>query len=111
MGVITSAFLNVPESSRKQAAGLPLRPLTNLLVLAEVNANGNDDSSTRKSSLKLNLQLGLFIAYIFACPSPEYLPSAFISLSNRISSVHAPGALHRTKIHSPVTFAALVVLQ
>lgn len=47
MGV-TSAFLNVPQSSRKQ--DLPLRPLTNFLALAEVNANGKDDSSTRKNS-------------------------------------------------------------
>lgn len=39
--------------------------MTSFLALAE--ANSNDDSYTRKLSSKFNLQLGLFIAYIFAC--------------------------------------------
>ncbi|KAF8136218.1 hypothetical protein EV363DRAFT_1143854, partial [Boletus edulis] len=45
-----------------------------------------------------------FITHLFACP--EYPPS---SLNN--STVKLAYALHRTKLHASVTFAALVLLQ
>ncbi|KAF9268632.1 cyclin-like protein [Marasmius fiardii PR-910] len=48
-----------------------------------------------------------FITHLFACP--EYPPSS-TSLQSRLPQFIAY-ALHRTKLHSSVTFAALVLLQ
>ncbi|KAI9433920.1 hypothetical protein H4582DRAFT_2060597 [Lactarius indigo] len=103
-----SPFRKAQKISRPSAATTTHGPASFLTPSASQGASGSDPYHGHEHTAKL---CGRFVSHLFACPDVPPPPAPPSTTPTPRLDHFIAYALHRTRLHPSVTFAALYLLQ